>query len=169
MDKVRQILLDRGKAVSDDRIQQKLDEYGLDNPSEVDARAIADELEPEASEIKNGLAISNGNGKSASLAKAKGRGRKSAKQVSLQDAIVHTAKETEAELTTMESTIRQHKQKYVEARTSSIVNEIRNTSTEIVQSVTEKLMEETADAESFRQIGDELGANLFPSFDATEA
>lgn len=170
MDKVRQILLDKGKAIADSAIQDKLTEYGIEgDPSDADAKAIAEELESQAQPVANGLAVSNGNGKTSTPAKTKGRGRKSAKQVTLQDAIVHAAKETETELSTMEGAIRQHKTKYVESRTASIVNEIRNTSTEIVEGVTNKLMEETADAESFREIGNALGENLFPSFAELEA
>lgn len=170
MERIKQILLDKGKAVADNAIQEKLSEYGIEgDPSDADARAIADELESQAESVQNGLTVSNGNGKTSTPAKSKGKGRKSAKQVTLQDAIVHAARETETELTTMESAIRQHKGKYVESRTKSIVNEIRNTSTEIVESVTNKLMEETADAESFREIGNAFGENLFPSFAEFEA
>ncbi|HEY9748375.1 MAG TPA: hypothetical protein V6C63_06845 [Allocoleopsis sp.] len=171
MERVRQILLERGKAVADSRIQDKLTEYELTGElSETDAKAIADELEGEAQSVSNGLAVSNGNGKAPAPAKAgKGKGRKNAKQVSLQDAIVKAAKETETELTTMESAIRQRKGAYVEARATSIVNEIRNTSTEIVAGVTEKLMQEEADVNSFRDIGEQFGQNLFPAFDFTEA
>lgn len=169
MDKIKAILLERGKAVADSAISEKLTEYGIDDGdvSDADAKAIADELGGEAqSVVSNGLAVSDGNGKApkAPAKTTKGRGRKSAKQVTLQDAIVHAAKETEAELSTMESAIRQHKDAYVAARTTSIVNEIRNTSTEIVEGVTEKLMQEEADVDSFRDIGNQLGANLFPSF-----
>lgn len=170
MERIKQILLDKGKAIADSAIEAKLNEYGIEGElSDADAKAIADELESQAQPVSNGLAVSNGNGKTSAPAKTKGKGRKSAKQVTLQDAIVHAAKETETELSTMESAIRQHKGKYVESRTRSIVNEIRNTSTEIVESVTDKLMEETADAESFHQIGNAFGENLFPSFVEFEA
>lgn len=170
MERIKEILLSRGKAVTDSEIQAKLDEYGINgNLSETDATAIADELEPQAQETTAGLTVANGNSKTTAPTKRTGKGRKSAKQVSLQDAIVHAAKETETELTTMETAIRQHKGKYVESRTTAIVNEIRNTSTEIVQGVTEKLMEEEADAESFREIGNAFGANLFPLISEFEA
>lgn len=173
MERVKQILLERGKAVADSRIQDKLTEYELaGDVSEADAKAIADELEGEAQPVSNGLAISNGNGngKAATTPKsAKGKSRKKAKDVTLQEAIVKAAKETETELTTMESAIRQHKGAYVAARTDSIVNEIRNTSAEIVQSVTERLVEEEADVDSFRNIGEQLGQNLFPVINFAEA
>ena len=136
--------------------------YSPDSLTDADAQLIIQE-ELQAS------ALAPTNGKSAPPAKPKGRGRQSVKQVKLEDAIIHAAKETETELTTMESAIRQHKGKYVKARTESIVNEIRNTSAEIVQGITERLMEETADAESFLEIGNTFGANLFPSFAESEA
>jgi hypothetical protein len=136
--------------------------YAADALTDADAQLIIQE-ELQAS------ALAPTSGKPAPPANQKGRGRQSAKQVKLEDAIIHAAKETETELTTMETAIRQHKGKYVKARTKSIVNEIRNTSTEIVQGVTEKLMEETADAESFLEIGNTFGANLFPSFAESEA
>jgi hypothetical protein len=166
VNKLREILAARGKEFDEGELKSRVKDYGY-NPDELsdsDAQVVADEIAPQSA-----MTVANGNGKTATSAKSKGRGRKSAKQVSLQDAIVHAAKETETELTTMESAIRQHKGKFVKSRTESIVNEIRNTSTEIVQGVTEKLMEETADAESFLEIGNAFGSSLFPSFFEFEA
>jgi hypothetical protein len=164
MDKIKQLLQEQGKQIADSAIQAKLKQYGIPEGSisEDDAKTIADELAPQAQTI-SGLAVSNGNSAPAEQKpKATGRGRKSGKQVTLEKAMIHAAKETETELVSMEDNIRHHKGQYVNYRSESLLNEIRNTSTEIVEALTDKLMEEKADAETFQQIGNQLGAGLFP-------
>ena len=165
MNKVKEILEQKGKAVANSRIQEKLNEYELDanSLSDVDAQTIAQELEPEAKPIAGGLSTATAQPSAPAKSEPKQkRTRKNAKQVSLKDAIVHAAKETESELSSMEDVIRSQKNAYVAVRSESLVNEIRNTSTEIVESVTEKLMGEEADTESFRQIGIAFSEALFP-------
>lgn len=164
MERIKQLLQEQGKQIADDAIKTKLSEYGLDGStlSEADAKTIAKELEPEAQPLAN-LAVSNGKASTPAPKPTSSR-RKNAKSVSLKDAMVHAAKQTETEVGTMEDTIRQHKTQYIEQRSQSLVNEIRNTSTEIVDAFTDKLMEEKADAETFHEIGNQFGEGLFPSF-----
>lgn len=164
MNKIKEILEQKGKAVSDSRIQEKLNEYELDTNSlsDVDAQTIAQELEAEAKPISGSLSTATAQAPAKSEPKQK-RTRKNAKQVSLKDAIVHAAKETESELDSMETVIRAQKGAYVESRSTALVNEIRNTSTEIVESVTDKLLREEGDIDSFREIGEFFCSTLFPS------
>jgi hypothetical protein len=165
MNKIKEILLRQGKAVSDSRIQEKLNEYELsaDSVSDADASTIAQELEAEAKPIAGGLSTATAQGSVTTKSEPKQkRTRKNAKEVTLKDAILHAAKETESELTSMETVIRSQKSAYVESRSASLVNEIRNTSTEIVESVTEKLLGEEGDTESFREIGQIFSEALFP-------
>lgn len=163
MNKVKEILGRKGKAVSDSRIQEKLTEYELDgsNLSDVDAETLASELEPEAKPI-GGLATSNGSQATKSEPTPR-KPRKSAKQVALEKAITHAAKQTDLEVESLETVIRTQKTTYVDNRATSLVNEIRNTSTEIVESVTDKLLQEVGDPDSFRQIGEIFSEALFPS------
>lgn len=158
MNKVKKLLLEQNKQASDEAIEETAKEYGVDlnNLSDDEARSIADKVA-----TSSGLAVAT-NGTSAPTQKQQRRGRKNGKQVSLKDAVVQAAKETETELTTVEDVLRQQKGKYIAQRSESIVNEIRNTSTEVVEAVTERLMEEKADAETFQQIGTELAEGLFP-------
>lgn len=158
MNKVKKLLLEQNKQASDEAIQATAKEYGVDlnNLSDDEARSIADKVA-----TTSGLAVAT-NGASVPMQKQQRKGRKNGKQVSLKDAVVQAAKETETELTTVEDVIRQQKGKYIAQRSESIVNEIRNTSTEVVEAVTERLMEEKADAETFQQIGTELAEGLFP-------
>ena len=162
MDRIKQLLQEQGKQVTDAAIEQKLTDYGINpsNVSEADAKTIAQELEPSAQSI-GGLAVSNG-ASTPSKGKTPAKGRKNAKQLTFKDALVHAAKETEGELSTVENAIRQQKTQYINHRSNSLVSEIRNTSTEIVEAVTDKLMEEKADAETFQQIGTAFAEGLFP-------
>ena len=161
MDRIKQLLQEQGKQTTDDAIQAKLSEYGIPEGqiTEADAKTIAQELEPSAQSI-SGLAVSNGSS-APTPAKKQPRGRKNAKQVALENAIKQAAKETESELGTFETNLNRHKGLYVSHRSDAIVAEIRNTSTEIVEAVTDKLVKEVADVDTFQQIGDEFGAGLF--------
>lgn len=164
MDKIKQLLQEQGRLADDATIQGKLTEYGLDpkNVSDADAKTIADELLPDAKQVAN-LAVSNGTPAPATpKAKGNGRGRKSAKQVSLKDAIVSAAKETESDMAMMEKAILQQKENYVNYRAETLVNEIANTSTEVVEALTEKLMEVKGDPETFHQIGVQFAEGIFP-------
>ena len=162
MNKVKKLLLEQNKQASDEAIQATAKEYGVDlnNLSDDEARSIADKVATTLVKPE-GLAVAT-NGASVPMQKQQRKGRKNGKQVSLKDAVVQAAKETETELTTVEDVLRQQKGKYIAQRSESIVNEIRNTSTEVVEAVTERLMEEKADAETFQQIGTELAEGLFP-------
>lgn len=161
MNKVKELLKFEGLAATDEQIIEVASRRNI-NLDEIDDDKAAEIVSSIKSSVST-LAVNNGGATPASSkAKGTGRGRKSAKQVSLKDAIVKAAKDTETELTTMETVIRQQKGKYIEQRSDALVNEIRNTSTEIVEAVTDRLMEETPDAETFQQIGTELGEGLFP-------
>ena len=163
MERIKQILLEKGKQISDSAIQAKLKEYGIDGNqiNEGDAQSLAKELESQAQPI-NGLTVASGSMAAPGKSKNPSKGRKSAKNVSLKDAIVAAAKETEGDMATMEKAIRQQKNNYVKYRAESLVDEIANTSTEVVEAVTERLLEVKGDPETFHQIGTELGEGLFP-------
>lgn len=164
MNKIKEILQEQGKAVSDERILEKLNEYKInpDNVSNADAKEIASELSKEAQPIAGGLATATAQQSTPTKSEPTPRKpRKSAKQVALEKAITHAAKQTDNEITSFETVVRTQKNSFVDNRAESIVNEIRNTSTEILETVTEKLMKEEADTESFRQIGEVFSQTLF--------
>lgn len=161
MEKIKALLLEQGKQVSDDLIRAKLAEYELTDLTitDVEAKRITSELLPQATPV-NGLTVSNGAAKVP--AKPQGKPRKNAKQVSLKQAIVSAAKEADSEIGGLENTFKAHKGAYLEHRTDEFVKEVQNTSTEFVEIVTEKLLEVKGDPETFRKIGTELAEGLFP-------
>lgn len=160
MDKIKELLEFDDITATDEEIAQAANRCNVDlsNVSDDQAMAVIAELKKPST---SSLTTAQQSAPTKSEPKQK-RTRKNAKQVSLTDAIVHAAKETESELSSMEDVIRSQKNAYVAVRSESLVNEIRNTSTEIVESVTEKLMGEEADTESFRQIGIAFSEALFP-------
>ncbi|GEM_PF-2811022 len=158
METLRELLKQNGQDPNQAETLAAKYNYGSDLTAE-DAKLIWDE------ESKGKLAKANKNGK-VSRRRKKGR----VKPVNFQDAVIHAAGESESEVQSLESQLQAHKGNWVQSRSQAIVDEIRSAPTEVMNSVAGALMEEKADAETFRQYGDELGSLLFPVEppDATE-
>jgi pantothenate kinase len=161
MDRIKELLEFEGIQATDEQIKALITSRNL-NPE-----ALSDEQAVQiVRDIKVGtkaLATTNGNVAPANQKpKAPSRGRKNAKEVSFKDSIVAAAKETEGDMASMEAVIRQNKQQYVDYRANSLADEIANTSTEVVEALTEKLLEVKGSPETFHQIGSDISAVLFP-------
>lgn len=160
MDKIKELLQFENISVTEEQIRQLAAQRNIDINSVTDEDAVKLVSVLKAKQNTTALEVSNG-ASAPTPAKKQPRGRKNAKQVALENAIKQAAKETESELGTFETNLNRHKGLYVSHRSDAIVAEIRNTSTEIVEAVTDKLVKEVADVDTFQQIGDEFGAGLF--------
>lgn len=166
MERIKQILLDRGKAVADSTIEAKLDEYGITGDvSDADAKAIADELEPEAQAVQNGLAVNNGNGK----APAKRQNKRRKNTPTLTDALTHTASVAQAELNSVNEVVKAGAEAWANDQADKLVSTIRNAPKEALEKFAVMALEESADINSFRSVGQEISSILFAVQQPTEA
>lgn len=170
MERIKQILLDKGKAVADSAIEAKLNEYGIEGDvSDADAKAIAEELEPQAQSVGNGLAVSNGNGKASAPAKSKGKGGRRKQTPTLTDALTHTASVAQAELNSVNEVVKAGAEAWANDQADQLVSTIRNAPKEALEKFAAMALEESADINSFRQVGQEISSILFAVQQPTQA
>ena len=166
MERIKQILLDRGKAIADSEIEKLITEYELDsnNVSESDAIAIANELEPKAQDAQGEMVVSNG--KSKSPAKRNNKRRK--ETPSLTNALTHTAAVAQAELTSVSEVVKAGVEAWSTDQADQMVSTIRNAPKEALEKFAVMALEEKADIDSFRKVGEEISAILFSVQQPTE-
>ncbi|AUB43703.1 hypothetical protein COO91_09887 (plasmid) [Nostoc flagelliforme CCNUN1] len=160
MDKIQQLLQPYNVEVSLEEIAKLCVEVGADieQLSDSDAQTIAQHI-LEQRQLSGKLATNskpkNGNGK---LGKNSPR-RKSTPP--LQGAIAHASQVSNQEIQSLEDVLTQGIDAYTTDKADQLLSTIRNAPKDVVSKFVSKAMEEEADVESFRAIGNELVAGIF--------
>jgi hypothetical protein len=169
MDKVREILLSKGKAVSDALIQERIDEYGLTGAelTDKDAKAIADELESKA-QVVSGLATTNGTSKPTST-KGKGKGGRRKNLPTVKDAAKHTANLANQEIQGFIDVVDTELTAWEDDKADQLLARVRNAPKNVVARFVEDAVQEASDVNSFRESAREFSNEFFPVGFTTEA
>jgi hypothetical protein len=160
MDKIQQLLQPHNIEVSFEEIAKLCVEVGadIDQLSDSDAQTIAQHILEQrvaSGKLATNSKSKNGNGK---LGKNSPR-RKSTPP--LQGAITHASQISNQEIQSLEDVLNVGIDAYTTDKADQLLSTIRNAPKEIVSKFVSKAMEEEADVDSFRAIGDELVAGIF--------
>ncbi|ACC84891.1 hypothetical protein [Nostoc punctiforme] len=164
MQKVKEILLAQGIEFDEADIVSAASAIGMELDGLNDAEASAIALKVVELKQASGLALSqkdiaaksrNGNGK---LGKNSPR-RKSTPP--LQGAIAHASQVSNQEIQSLEDVLNVGIDAYTTDKADKLLSTIRNAPKDVVSKFVSKAMEEEADVDSFRAIGDELVAGIF--------
>ncbi|AUB35505.1 hypothetical protein COO91_01385 [Nostoc flagelliforme CCNUN1] len=160
MEKIQQFLQPYNIEVTDDEILQLCAQVDadIDQLTDQQAQAIATqilELRLASGKLATNSKPKNGNGK---LGKNSPR-RKSTPP--LQGAIAHASQVSNQEIQSLEDVLTQGIDAYTTDKADQLLSTIRNAPKDVVSKFVSKAMEEEADVDSFRAIGDELVAGIF--------
>ncbi|AUB44966.1 hypothetical protein COO91_11223 (plasmid) [Nostoc flagelliforme CCNUN1] len=160
MEKIQQFLQPYNIEVTDDEILQLCAQVDadIDQLTDQQAQAIATqilELRLASGKLTTNNKSKNGNGK---LGKNSPR-RKSIPP--LQGAIAHASLVSNQEIQSLEDVLTQGIDAYTTDKADQLLSTIRNAPKDVVSKFVSKAMEEEADVDSFRAIGDELVAGIF--------
>jgi hypothetical protein len=160
MDKIQKLLQPHNIEVSEEEIAKLCESVGVDieQLSEVDAQTIATHILEQRQSSGGGKLANkpkNGNGK---LGKNSSR-RKSTP--GLQGAIAHASQVSNLEIQSLEDVLNVGIDAYTTDKADQLLSTIRNAPKDVVSKFVSKAMEEEADVDSFRAIGDELVAGIF--------
>lgn len=151
MEKLKQLLKDRGVSIKDGDLTRKVQEFGYDpaSLSDENAQLVAEELSKPQGAIAT-RSKGNGNGKA-----------QNGDTESLKKALLHAFGEKQKELKAFEGQLGKHRQQWMEEWVSQNLNIIHNTSTDAFELLRTQLLQEEANADSFLRAADELASELF--------
>jgi len=160
MEKIKQILTLQGIQFDDDDILSAASAIGMDVDNLNDAEA--QELAMQVIQAKKATALITTNGKSKNTVGKLGKNsprRKSAPP--LQGAIAHASQVSNQEIQSLEDVLTQGIDAYTTDKADQLLSTIRNAPKDVVSKFVSIAMEEEADVDSFRAIGNELVAGIF--------
>ena len=165
VEQIKQLLLEEGLTISDEEIRGLLGELGIDNPSETEARELANELRAKAQPVQGGLTVSNGKAKTP----ARRNNKRRKETPSLTNALTHTASVAQAELASVSEVVKAGAEAWATDQADQMVAAVRNAPKEALEKFAAMAMEESADINSFRKVGEEISAILFSVQSSVEA
>ncbi len=169
MQKVQQILQSYDIEVSEEEIAKLCAEVDadIDQLTDQQAQAIATQILEQRQNSGGGKLANKSKNGNAKLGKNSPR-RKSIPP--LQGAIAHASQVSNQEIQSLEDVLNVGIDAYTTDKADQLLSTIRNAPKDVVSKFVSKAMEEEADVESFRAIGDELVAGIFGAHftDATE-
>lgn len=159
MNKLREILSQRGKAFDEEVLRSRIESFGFnpDNLTDAEAQAVADEIVPQT---QSGLAVTNG--KASVPAKGKGKGGRRKALPTVRDAAAHTASIANEELTEFGETLDKNLTLWENDKADQLLARVRNAPRNVVGKFVETAMQEGAEAESFRQAAVDFTGEFFP-------
>ncbi|MBD2566131.1 MULTISPECIES: hypothetical protein [Nostoc] len=157
MQKVKEILLAEGIEFDEGDILSAASAIGMDVDNLNDAEA--QEVAIQVTQAKKSTALTTKSKNSnAKLGKNSPR-RKSTPP--LQGAIAHASQVSNQEIQSLEDVLNVGIDAYTTDKADQLLSTIRNAPKDVVSKFVSKAMEEEADVDSFRAIGDELVAGIF--------
>jgi hypothetical protein len=160
MQKIKEILLAEGIEFDEGDILSAASAIGMDVDNLNDAEA--QEVAIQVVQAKKSTALTTANGKSKN---GNGKlGKNSARRKStppLQGAIAHASLVSNQEIQSLEDVLNVGIDAYTTDKADQLLSKIRNAPKDVVSKFVSKAMEEEADVDSFRAIGDELVAGIF--------
>lgn len=160
MEKIQQFLQPYNIEVTDDEVLQLCTQVDADMDQLTDQQAQAIAIQILEQRQASGKLATNGKSKNTSgkLGKNSPR-RKSAPP--LQGAIAHASQVSNQEIQSLEDVLNVGIDAYTTDKADQLLSTIRNAPKDVVSKFVSKAMEEEADVESFRAIGNELVAGIF--------
>ncbi len=160
MDKIQQLLQPHNIEVSLEEIAKLCVEVGADieQLSDSDAQTIAQHILEQRQ--TSGKLATNGKSKNSNGKLGKNSPRRKSTPP-LQGAIAHASQVSNQEIQSLEDVLNVGIDAYTTDKADQLLSTIRNAPKDVVSKFVSKAMEEEADVESFRAIGDELVAGIF--------
>ncbi len=160
MDKIQQLLQSHNIAVTFDEMAKLCTEAGIDidNLTDNEAQTIAQHIIEQRSssgKLTTNDKSKNGNGK---LSKNSSRRKPTPP---LQGAIAKASLVSNQEIQSLEDVLNVGIDAYTTDKADQLLSTIRNAPKEVVSKFVEKAMEEEADVDSFREVGEQLVAGIF--------
>lgn len=162
MQKVKEILLAEGIEFDEGDILSAASAIGMDVDNLNDAEAQEVAIQVAQAKKSTALTTATANGKSKNTGGKLGKNsprRKSAPP--LQGAIAHASQVSNQEIQSLEDVLTQGIDAYTTDKADQLLSTIRNAPKDVVSKFVSKAMEEEADVDSFRAIGNELVAGIF--------
>ncbi|AVH68125.1 hypothetical protein [Nostoc sp. 'Peltigera membranacea cyanobiont' N6] len=161
MDKIQQLLQPHNIEVSLEEIAKLCVEVGADieQLSDSDAQTIAQHI-LEQRQATGKLTTANGKSKNSNGKLGKNSPRRKSTPP-LQGAIAHASQVSNQEIQSLEDVLNVGIDAYTTDKADQLLSTIRNAPKDVVSKFVSKAMEEEADVDSFRAIGDELVAGIF--------
>ena len=160
MEKIKQILILQGIEFDEEEILSVAQAIGMDVDNLNDAEA--QEVAIQVVQAKKSTALTTANGKSKNGNGKLGKNSSRRKSIPpLQGAIAHASQVSNQEIQSLEDVLTQGIDAYTTDKADQLLSTIRNAPKDVVSKFVSKAMEEEADVESFRAIGNELVAGIF--------
>jgi hypothetical protein len=159
VNKLKEILSQRGKALDEEELRSRIEHYGFnpDHLSDEEAEAVANEIAPQT---QNGLALTNS--KASTPAKSKGKGGRRKALPTVREAAAHTASVANQELTEFGETLDKNLTLWENDRADQLLARVRNAPKNVVSKFVETAMQEGAETESFRQTAIDFTGEFYP-------
>ncbi|MBG1270498.1 hypothetical protein [Nostoc sp. WHI] len=161
MEKVKEILLAKGIECDEQEILSAASAIGMDvnDLNDAEAQAITIQI---LEQRKSSGALTNTNGKSKNGNSKLGKNSPRRKTTPpLQGAIAHASQVSNQEIQSLEDVLNVGIDAYTTDKADQLLSTIRNAPKDVVSKFVSKAMEEEADVESFRAIGNELVEGIF--------
>ncbi|MDZ8140112.1 MAG: hypothetical protein RM049_33290 [Nostoc sp. DedQUE04] len=160
MQKVKEILLAQGIEFDEADIVSAASAIGMDIDNLNDAEA--QEVAVQVVQAKKSTALTTANSKSKNTGGKLGKNSPRRKSTPpLQGAIAHASQVSNQEIQSLEDVLNVGIDAYTTDKADQLLSTIRNAPKDVVSKFVSKAMEEEADVDSFRAIGDELVAGIF--------
>ncbi|WP_414515977.1 hypothetical protein [Nostoc sp. PCC 9305] len=160
MEKIKQILTLQGIEFDEGDILSAASAIGMDVDNLNDAEA--QEVAIQVAQAKKSTALTTANGKSKNGNGKLGKNSPRRKSTPpLQGAIAHASQVSNQEIQSLEDVLNVGIDAYTTDKADQLLSTIRNAPKDVVSKFVSKAMEEEADVDSFRAIGDELVAGIF--------
>ncbi len=160
MDKIEQLLQSHNIEASIEEVAKLCAQVGADieQLSDKEAQAIAQHIIEQRS--SSGKLVTNGKSKNGSGKLGKNSPRRKSTPP-LQGAIAKASQVSNQEIQSLEDVLNVGIDAYTTDKADQLLSTIRNAPKEVVSKFVEKAMEEEADVDSFREVGEQLVAGIF--------
>ncbi|WP_193199732.1 hypothetical protein [Nostoc sp. MG11] len=161
MDKIEQLLQSYNIEVSEEEVAKLCVEVGVDinQLSDSDAQVIAQHILEQRS--SSGKLATNGKSKSTGGGKLGKNSPRRKTTPPLQEAITKASQVSNQEIQSLENVLNVGIDAYTTDKADQLLASIRNAPKEVVSKFVEKAMEEEADVDSFRAVGEQLVTGIF--------
>jgi uncharacterized protein YaaQ len=161
MNKIQQLLQPHNIEVNEEEIAKLCAEVGADieQLTDSEAQTIAQHILEQRQQSSLKLAPTNGKSKNGNGKITKGTRRKPVPP--LEGAIAHASRVSNQEIQSLSEILEEGIDLYTNDQADRLLASVRNAPKEVVRKFTERAMEEEADVENFRDIGQQLVAGIF--------
>ncbi|MCC5611168.1 hypothetical protein LC612_31535 [Nostoc sp. CHAB 5834] len=160
MEKIQQFLQPYNIEVTDDEVLQLCAQVDADIDQLTDQQAQAIAIQILEQRQASGKLATNGKSKNGNGKLGKNSPRRKSTPP-LQGAIAHASQVSNQEIQSLEDVLNVGIDAYTTDKADQLLSTIRNAPKDVVSKFVSKAMEEEADVESFRAIGNELVAGIF--------